>query len=433
MIAAGALLAGKYKVGRVIGTGGMGVILAATHVDLEQRVAIKLLTAAAAHDPDRVRRFSREAKAAARIKSEHVVRILDCGTDDSGAPFIVMEHLEGSDLAFVLKSRGGLPVEDALDYILQACDGVAEAHLMGIIHRDLKPANLFLTHKQDGVESVKVLDFGASKLTAECSLASRDGLNTEESSLMGSPRYMAPEQLKATTEVDHRVDVYALGATLYELLAGEPAFHAKSLTRTFTKILTEPPPSLRAVRPDVPVALEGAVFRALAKDPAERFQSVKELAEALAPFASARSMAVLAQIASVGKPRPADALQAAPKVLERVDGARVDPRVRGGVIAVGVSLGVFGAVVALLISRQRAVAAPHLSTTVRIEGTSLVAPANLPPLEAEAMPTPPAPPPAVVVARRAPVRAPEPPATATKPAAAPPRVAGDFSEFGERK
>lgn len=294
-VAPGSIIADKYVIERVIGKGGMGVILAAKHLQLDQRVAIKVLTADAALDIDRVQRFLREAKAVALIQSDYVVRVFDFGSVPSGEPFLVMEHLEGCDLAEVLKTRGGLPLADAVEYILQACEGVAEAHELGIIHRDLKPANLFLTRKKDGSPAIKVLDFGASKLTSECKFAASDPSKTHESSLIGSPRYMAPEQLKAAQRIDARVDVYALGATLYELLAGEPAFFAETIPLTFSRILWEAPASLRAVRPDVPKELEAAILRALAKTPDERFSSVNEFAAALAPFGPERAKSVVIQ------------------------------------------------------------------------------------------------------------------------------------------
>jgi serine/threonine-protein kinase len=298
----GSIFAGKYKIEKVIGAGGMGVIFCATHMQLEQRVAIKLLTSGAALDPERVGRFAREAKAAARIHSEHVVRILDYGTHASGAPFIVMEHLVGSDLAMAVKTRGGLPVDEAIDYMIQACDGVAEAHAAGIVHRDLKPSNLVLTRKKDGTQIIKVLDFGASKLTAECSIATSDLSKTDASALIGSPRYMAPEQLKAAHEIDSRADIFALGATLFELLAGEPVFRAESISRLFTKILWDAPPSILKFRDDVPAGLDALVFRCLEKAPDDRYQTVKELVEALAEFAPARSAALVVQIGRLGRP-----------------------------------------------------------------------------------------------------------------------------------
>ncbi len=316
----GSIIAGKYKVEKLIGTGGMGVILSATHMQLEQRVAIKLLTSEAATDPERVGRFSREAKAAARIHSDHVVRILDYGTHPSGAPFIVMEHLVGSDLAVAVKTRGGLPIDEAVDYMIQACDGVAEAHVAGIIHRDLKPANLFLTRKKDGTTILKVLDFGASKLTAECSLATSDMSKTHASSLIGSPRYMAPEQLKAAHEIDSRADIYALGATLFELLAGEPVFKAESISRIFTKILWDAPPSITQFRDDVPAGLDALLFKCLQKRPEDRYQTVKELVVALAEFAPERSAAVVAQVAQIGKPPASIAPPPKPVMKSRPSG-----------------------------------------------------------------------------------------------------------------
>jgi serine/threonine protein kinase len=308
----GSVFADKYKVEKVIGAGGMGVILSAVHMELNQRVAIKLLTFGGSVDPDRVGRFAREAKAAARIDSEHVVRILDYGAHASGAPFIVMEHLVGSDLGVTLKTHGALAFDDAIDFVIQACEGVAEAHRAGIVHRDLKPANLFLTRRKDGVQVVKVLDFGASKLTADCTLAS-DLSHTNAGTLIGSPRYMAPEQLTAAHTIDSRVDVYSLGATLYELLSGRPVFAAPSIKGLFTKILWDEPPSITQLRDDVPAALEAVLLRCMQKRPDDRYPTVKELVEALAAFAPPRSAALVAQIAQIG--RPPASIAPPPKII----------------------------------------------------------------------------------------------------------------------
>src|SRR3954465_531507 len=161
----GQILAGKFRIERVLGQGGMGVVVAATHLQLDQRVALKFLLPEALSNPEAVERFAREARAAVKIKSEHVARVADVGTLESGAPYMVMEYLEGSDLATWLQQRGKLPVEQAIEFVLQACEAIAEAHALGIVHRDLKPANLFVIQRADGVLAVKVLDFGISKAT----------------------------------------------------------------------------------------------------------------------------------------------------------------------------------------------------------------------------------------------------------------------------
>jgi serine/threonine-protein kinase len=343
------MLLGKYRVERVLGMGGMGVVLAATHVQLNERVAIKLLHPDVARDPSRFARFVHEARASSRIRSEHVVRVFDLGSLDDGAPYIAMEFLEGTDLASVVSRSSPIPILAAVDYVLQACEGVAEAHARGIIHRDLKPANLFLTRRGDGSPCVKVLDFGISKMTtaepapesaaidpaAPASLSpTLDGTTgaggdegaprgspgrwagwaaieplgqslTRTRGRLGSPRYMSPEQMRSAKHVDVRTDVWALGAILYELVAGRPAFDAETFEELRAMIAATPAPDARAVRPDVPEGIAAAIARCLAKSPEDRFADVGDLASALGPFAS-----------HVG----GASAQRAPRILGRGDG-----------------------------------------------------------------------------------------------------------------
>lgn len=305
----GTILADAYRVDAVLGNGGKGVILAATEMAAERRVAIKIMTASAAADPEQVARFRREAKAAACLTSNHVVRVLDFGELESGLPYLVMEHLQGTTLLDVMRARGPLPVAEAVDYVVQAIHGVAEAHARGIIHRDLKPANLFVTG-EPGAPLVKVLDFGASKLTAESSVPSDPGGVTLATSLIGSPRYMAPEQIRTALEVDARADIYALGATLHELLSGNPIFFADTLARIFALVLWEPAESLCAARGDVPPALDAVVMRCLAKVPAERYATVEALAAALSPFAT-----TVATLATAATTTPSKAPTAPPPAM----------------------------------------------------------------------------------------------------------------------
>ncbi|MDB5216574.1 MAG: Serine/threonine-protein kinase pkn3 [Myxococcaceae bacterium] len=282
--ALGSIVASAYRVEALLGSGGMGTILRATELSSDRKVAIKVMTAAAAADPEQVARFRREAKAVSSLTSKHVVRVLDFGELDSGAPYLVMEHLEGTTLADVVKEHGALPVAKAVEYVLQAIHGIAEAHTLGIVHRDLKPANLFVV-EHAGASTVKVLDFGASKLTAESPIETDDpGGVTVASSLIGSPRYMAPEQIRSALEVDARADIYGLGATLHELLSGKQIFFADSLARVFAQVLWDAPEPLSESRDDVPDALAAIVARCLAKAPGDRFASVEALAAALAPF-----------------------------------------------------------------------------------------------------------------------------------------------------
>jgi len=280
----GEVLSGKYRIEQVLGEGGMGVVVAATHLQLDEKVAIKLILPEAARSRDVVDRFLREARAAVKIKSEHVVRVSDVGTLDSGMPFMVMEYLTGHDLAHVLQASGPQPIPVAVEYVLQACEALAEAHSMGIVHRDLKPANLFLTKRADGSPCVKVLDFGISKIEV-----GNQKSMTSTSAVMGSPMYMSPEQMKSSRNVDARTDIWALGVILYELLAGVPPYDAETVPMLCVKVMQEPPPPLRAARPDVPPALEAVILRCHEKDPEQRFRHIGELAEALAPFVSGRA------------------------------------------------------------------------------------------------------------------------------------------------
>ncbi len=280
-IAPGEILCGKYRIDSVLGRGGMGIVLAATHIQLDQRVAIKFLVAGGL-DATMRERFAREARAVSKIQSEHVARVTDVGILDSGIPYTVMEYLAGEDLAKTLRTRGPLPMAEAVTYILQACEALAEAHRAGIVHRDLKPANLFLARRADGSTRVKLLDFGISKFAA----GSADGGLTNGETLFGSPAYMPPEQLRSAHDVDSRGDLWSLGATLFELLGGRPPFCAKTLPELCARILEARAPELMSVLRNAPAGLAAAVGRCLAKEPAARFATVAELAEALEPFAA---------------------------------------------------------------------------------------------------------------------------------------------------
>jgi eukaryotic-like serine/threonine-protein kinase len=289
----GDVLAGKYRVERILGAGGMGVVIAAHHIQLDEKVALKFLTHAAMNDGIALARFEREARAAVKIKSEHVARVSDVGRLETGVPFMVMEYLDGHDLAAWVRERGPMPVEQAVDFVLQACEAIAEAHTLGIVHRDLKPANLFCIRRPDGQLSIKVLDFGISKVTSPG--APRHDM-THTTTLIGSPLYMSPEQMKASREVDARTDIWSLAIILYELLSAESPFQAQTVTELAILVANDPPVSIRKFRAEVPAGLESVIERCLEKDRARRYANVGELAVALADYGSPRARASVERI-----------------------------------------------------------------------------------------------------------------------------------------
>jgi serine/threonine-protein kinase len=267
----GDVLADKYRVERVLGQGGMGLIVAATHVELDERVAIKFLLGVPSEAS--ARRFLTEARAAAKVKNEHVCRAFDFGRTENGEPYIVMEYLEGRDLGDELAARGPLPAAEVADWARQACEGIASAHALGIVHRDIKPENLFLADLPGGKRVLKVLDFGVSKLP--------DSSVTKSAVAMGSPLYMAPEQMSSSRDVDARADVWSLGATLYELLSGRPPFDAPNVLALAAMVRESEIVPLGEVRPDLPEDLARIVMRCLSKDRELRYRDGAELGEAL--------------------------------------------------------------------------------------------------------------------------------------------------------
>ncbi|HVJ94654.1 MAG TPA: serine/threonine-protein kinase, partial [Labilithrix sp.] len=288
----GRVLSGKFRVERVLGEGAMGLVVEATHLDLEERVALKFLRPEARARPDIVARFAREARAAATIKSDHVARVYDVGETDDSTPFIVMEFLEGDDLEQRLARRGRLDVGEAVEHVIQACEALASAHVLGIVHRDIKPANLFIVDRA-GAPEVKVLDFGISKTGIRGDFQDLDVASAQTTQIMGSPHYMSPDQIRSTKDVDARADIWSLGVVLYELLTGETPFTGTEVTGIIAKVLHEPHRPMRSLVGNLPVGIEEVVDRCLEKDPDQRYWSAAELAVALLPFAPKRARPVV--------------------------------------------------------------------------------------------------------------------------------------------
>ena len=273
----------RFVVDRILGRGGMGVVFAARHVELDELVAVKVMLPEIAANSETAARFFREARASVRIKSDYVVRVLDVDYQQDGTPYMVMEYLEGQDLDKLLEQQGPLPLTQAARYVMEAADAIAAAHAIGIIHRDLKPQNLFLARQGDASLRIKVLDFGISKLSEP--LSALDLSLTQTSSVMGSPLYMSPEQMQSAKIVDQRSDIWALGCVLFELVTGQPPFSGSTVPELCAAVFSQPTPIPSKLRPGLPKAFDAVIAHCLEKQPERRYSTVAQLAKDLLPFA----------------------------------------------------------------------------------------------------------------------------------------------------
>jgi eukaryotic-like serine/threonine-protein kinase len=297
-LALGSVVAQRYRLERVLGSGGMGVVALATRTVDGRAVAIKFIKLARLGHRDAAMRLMREARSAAKLESPHAVKVFEVAATDDGSPFVVMEYLEGETVADHLRRHGPLAIALACDWVEQVCHAIGEAHRHGIIHRDLKPTNLFARRLEDGTLSATVLDFGLAKSLLPH--ANEDG-TTSQSVVLGSPSYMSPEQIRWQSRLDHRTDIWSLGVVLHELVTGGLPFEGSWSAEIFASVLSELPKPMRSARPDVPDALEAIVARCLRKDPAERFASAEELRGAIADIS--RGPAIESQPAAPS-PRP---------------------------------------------------------------------------------------------------------------------------------
>ncbi len=377
MIAVGDVVGGRFRIDSILGTGGMGVVVAATHLELGHRVAIKFLRDEMAGNPTIVDRFLREARAVVHLRTEHVCRVTDVGRTSDGAPYIVMELLEGVDLQHVV-ARQPLPPPLAVSYVVQTCVALAEAHAAGIIHRDLKPANLFVTRRLDGTPLVKVLDFGIAK-----ALADTGAHLTHTQGAMGSPGYMSPEQLQSARDVDIRTDIWALGVTLYQLLSARLPFTGTTPAEIAVRVATDPPAPL-----DVEPRLRAIVMRCLEKPQDRRYPDVAALAAELAPCGDPATATLVPTIRALARrpgayatPMPSGPQQTGATMATAVPLTAARARRRRWPIAAGVLAAlVAGGIALAMLPADKPVAAPRDAPPVNVASAAIDA---APPVDAQ--------------------------------------------------
>ena len=362
VVKVGSVIGDKYRVEQELGRGGFGVVVRARHLAIDQVVAIKVLTAGEDSEwKEDAARFKREGQATAALRGEHVVRILDVDVLPNGSPYMVMEYLEGETLHVALHTRGPLSIGETVDHMVQVLAALAEAHAAGIVHRDLKPANVVITRGAGGTMVAKVLDFGVSKIAAHSGIGSGvSGASapiTKTGAVIGTVAYMAPEQMMDAKRVDARADLWPVGIMLFELLTKRTPFGAPSDAHIVTTMLTRPPMSLAALRPDVPPRLEKVVMRCLEKLPQKRYATAAAVGAALGPFTTPRARAALDSLRRAGRPSGAAAPleKGAPAVLAA--GGSEARRARRtamivAIVAAGLTVLFLGLAVGILLARR---------------------------------------------------------------------------------
>jgi serine/threonine-protein kinase len=443
----GSVIAGRFRVLRVLGIGGMGAVLEAENTSLGQRIALKVLRRELVGSREAQVRFDQEARAVSQLHTDHVARVHDLGKTEENEPFIVMELLDGYTLDTPIDSPEQTPISLAIDLAAEACVGLAVAHAAGMVHRDIKPGNLFVTRRADGSEIVKVLDFGLIKITKSDQLRL-----TSSATVFGTPLYMSPEQIMSSTKVDARTDQHAMAMVLFELLTKQPPYYDESPTAVTVKIATLAPPSLRALRPDAPAQLDAILVKALAKAPEQRFEDIACFALAIAPFGTERAQSA-ARKAAAALNRPAVVPEvtlptSAVTGTETVSGLSTMRRLdvkrsrRFGVVAVGAAalLGVGGAVLGYGLmtapssgsrSGDPTAAVPEASPVPTAEATDTPS-AMEPRIEPSAPPPTPSassPAPSASVESAPPITAGKPKPRPPSPSAGPPTAAPTSTEF----
>ena len=453
-VAVGDVVCGRYRIDRLIGAGSMGFVVAAWHLELDQPVAIKFLNPDVLERNEAAKRFRREVRATAKIKSEHVTRVIDVGALENGVPFMVMELLQGNNLEDELLRRGLLPVDEAVGYMLEAIEAIAEAHAAGIVHRDLKPANLFVARRADRSRLVKVLDFGISKSLLD-SHQPGDMSLTAAGVIIGSPLYMSPEQMRSTKDADYRSDIWSLGAILFQLVTGRPPYLGETIPEICAQLYVDPVPAPSTVLPTLPPEIDRVLARALERDPDQRYQTVAEFGAALADLAppesrvhAERAQRVLAVTrgAAPSSEWPRARVEQAPTIEASVSILSAGSPRFGARAWLGAALGVALAAILVLgffVMRRMERAAAPLETGVAAAAVRVVEDTNPRPREpvataartlVEAAPAPAVAeaPPLVASASPAVVRAPLPGAR-PKPRRAPSEAAGNVPDFGGRR